>query len=60
MKKSVGEMIFDKFADKIINDASFKGISSDLIAVVTQKKPKRTEIEELLRKQHDEDIESRD
>lgn len=60
MQQSIKEMILEKFADYIRNDSSFNGISDDLINVVSQDKPKKDKIDELLRKQHDENTESRD
>jgi len=49
-KKSVRNLIFDKFAEAVAKDDLFKGISDDLASLVRQKKPSKTEIENLLRK----------
>lgn len=54
MKKSVVDMIFDKFENKISNDGLFTEISDELIDAVTQDKIVKSKIEQLLRKQHDE------
>jgi len=49
-KKSVRNLIFDKFAEAVGKDDLFKGISDDLAGLVRQGKPSKTEIENLLRK----------
>lgn len=48
--KSVSDLICDKFAETIQENALFKGISDDLIATIRRRRPKKAKIEELLRK----------
>lgn len=50
VKKSVQNLIFDKFAQTIEKDDLFKGISDDLASLVRQGRPSKAEIESLLRK----------
>jgi len=56
-RKSVSQLIFDKFAEKVKNDDLFKGISDDLIALV-RKRASEKEIRELFGREQDEDSES--
>ena len=57
-QKSVLDLIFDKFAEYVGNDGLFDGVSDNLITLVREKKPSKTEIEKLLRGKQDEDTES--
>jgi len=50
VKKSVSDLIFDKFAKAIEKDDLFKGISENLVKLVRQGRPSKTEIESLLRR----------
>jgi len=49
-KKSVRDLIYDKFAEAVGKDDLFKESSDDLVSLVRQGKPSKTEIESLLRK----------
>jgi len=48
-RKSVSELIFDKFAEKIRSNDLFEGISDDLISLVNQRASEK-EIKELLKR----------
>ena len=48
VKKSVPELILDKFAESIEKDELFRGISEDLTSLIRKKKPSKTEIKNLL------------
>ena len=50
VKKSVQDLIFDKFAEVVEKDDLFKEISDDLANLVRQGRPSKTKIENLLRK----------
>jgi hypothetical protein len=50
VKKSVPDLIFDKFAEAVGKDDLFKGISGDLVNLVRQRRPGKAEIENILRK----------
>jgi len=50
VKKSVPDLIFDEFAEAVENDDLFKGISSDLVNLVRQRRPSKAEIENVLRR----------
>ena len=54
VQKSVSDLIFDKFAERIEADALFKGISADLVDLIRGKKCSKTELQNLLRKKQDE------
>lgn len=59
VQKSVSDLIFDKFTESIEKDVLFKGISTDLAALVRGKKRSKTEFQNLLRKKQDEDSKPR-
>lgn len=50
VKKSVSNLILDKFAETVEKNDLFKGISEDLVSLVRRRKPSKTEIENLLRR----------
>jgi hypothetical protein len=50
VQKSVPDLIFDKFAEAVEKDDLFKGISSDLVKLVQQRRPSKAEIENILRR----------
>lgn len=53
-KKTVSDMIFEKFANSINDDALFSSISDDLVLAMRQKQGK-SKIRDLLRKMENED-----
>jgi hypothetical protein len=53
-EKTVSDMIFEKFANSIKNDALFSSISDDLVLAIRQKQGK-SKIKDLLRKMENED-----
>jgi len=53
-QKSVTDLIFDKFAESVKHDPLFKGISSELIDMIREKKLRKTELQNLMRKKLDE------
>lgn len=59
-QKTVSDLIFDKFEERIEGNDLFKGISDDLISLARQTKPNRDEIAMLLRKKQDENSKSGD
>ena len=50
VKKSVSDLIYDKFAETIQKDNLFKGISDDLNTAARKVRPNKAKIKELLRK----------
>lgn len=50
VKKSVPDLIFDKFAEAIEKDDLLKEISKDLVSLVRRGRPSKTEIKDLLRR----------
>lgn len=48
VKKSVPDLIFDRFAEAIEKDDLFRGISEDLVKLVRRGKSGKSEIENLL------------
>lgn len=54
-KKTVSDLIFDKFAESIENDDLFNDISNQLIALVREGGPNKDEIKELLMNKQNED-----
>ena len=52
--KSVTNMILDKFARRVRDDALFKGIYEELIALMRSKKPEKEKIKAILEKTVDE------
>jgi hypothetical protein len=53
-EKTVSDVIFEKFANSIKNDALFSSISDDLVLAIRQKQGK-SKIKDLLRKMENED-----
>ena len=53
-EKTVSDMIFEKFANLIKNDALFSSISDNLVLAMRQKQGK-SKIKDLLRKMENED-----
>ena len=51
IKKSVPDLIFDRFAEAVEKDNLFKGISKDLVKLVRRGKSGKSEIENLLRRE---------
>lgn len=49
VQKSVTDLVFDKFAESIEKDDLFSEISTDLIALVRQKKTNKAEFKRLLK-----------
>jgi hypothetical protein len=54
-QKSVPELIYDKFAESVGQDALFKDISDDLVIQIRAKKKSERDISNLLSKVKDED-----
>lgn len=50
IRKSVSDVILDKFAESIEGNNKFFGISSDLIDLMRKKRSSKDEIRQLLRK----------
>jgi len=55
VQKSVTDLVFDRFAESIEKDDLFRGLSTDLISLVRQKKASKAEIKRLLKGKGDED-----
>lgn len=58
VKKTVPNLIFDRFAEAVETDDLFKGISEDLVKLVRRGKSDKSEIENLLRREQNEDSQS--
>jgi len=54
-QKSVTDLVFDKFAESIEKDELFRGVSTDLVALIRQKKASKAAIKRLLKGKGNED-----